>query len=201
MKFPNQPLARLFLLIGFLLSSLSSFAQTCPAGSYCGLCPAGTFSAAGAASCTPCGSGMFSSSGAASCTALSASNYLTGGSVTTGTGFSGQAACPSSQVSRTHGANSIALGNFYGTSYPIAAYTTCLTDYTYGQCPPGTTGGCTPPPSCNGGSFLVTINNSKYCALAPRGSYASGGTGGGPSLCPSGKTTTSLGNSSLSACQ
>ena len=199
MNFLTRCLASLFLLIGLMAMSVTSFAQSCPAGSYCGICPAGTYSAAGATSCTPCGSGTFSSASSASCTALSSSYYLTGGSVTTGTGYSGQAACPSNPSSRTYGANSIALGTFYGTTTPIAAYTTCLIDTTYGQCPPGTTGGCTPPPTCNSGGFLVTINNIKYCALSPRGSYTNGN--GVVSLCPSGKTTTSLGNSASSACQ
>jgi len=119
------------LAFGFLLAGLLGFSgaasadcSNSPAGSYCqsGQCPAGSYSAAGAAVCTPCAPGTFSSSpGSASCTAVTSSYYLFGGSVATGTGFTGQAACPISTPGfRTYGANPVALGNYYGSNYPIA---------------------------------------------------------------------------------
>jgi len=210
MKLITRSLARWLVLMGLMVLSASSFAQSCPAGQFCGVCPAGSYSGQNAATCTPCGAGSFSSPGSASCTPLSTKNYLTGGSITTGTGYSGQAACPVygyyspngqfNSTAQSYGANSVSLFNFSGTNYPIAAYTTCLTDTTYSQmaCPPGTTGGCNPPPACNAGYFMVTIANRQYCAAAPRGSYIP--SAGGVYMCPQGKTTTSLGNSSASAC-
>jgi len=198
----NRLLAVGFLLLGLLgfSGAASADCSNSPAGSYCqsGQCPAGSYSAAGAAVCTPCAPGTFSSSpGSGGCTAVTSSYYLFGGSVATGTGFTGQAACPISTPGfRTYGANPVALGNYYGTNYPIAPNTTCLIDVTYPPCPAPN---CLPPPTCISGTFLVTVNNRQYCAFAPRGAWATGV--GGASLCPSGKTTASLGNSSSSACQ
>lgn len=202
MKLLTRSVARLWMLVGLLMLSASSFAQSCAAGSYCGTCPAGSYSAAGAAFCTQCAAGTFSGPGSATCTSLSAQNYLTGGSIITGTGFSGQAACPAtlarsdSRSINSSGTNTVALGNFNGTNYPIAAGTTCIGNTTYALC---NAPGCNPPPACLAGTFMVSINNIQYCAAAPKGSYSNGSSG--VYMCPSGKTTTGLGSTSASACQ
>ena len=172
-------------------AQVSGFSGSSPAA--CTLCPAGKYSAQGAASCTSCPAGTYSVQGAASCSACPSGSYSTGGSGVTssctacpsGTYFvTGAAGYTTSQCAGACAAGSYAasggfaqVSGFSGSS--PAACTLCPA----GKYSAQGAASCT---SCPAGTY--SVQGAASCSACPSGSYSTGGSGVTSSCtaCPSG---------------
>jgi hypothetical protein len=124
-------------------------------------CAAGTFSPAGATTCTPCAAGRFSAAGAAQCTLCSAGTYSSGPGAATCT------PCSAGHYSAAGAASCTPSAPGYFTSDSI----------TQTICPAGTTsfGGeagadCEP---CYPGDYRPPGSSSLSCMPCPAGTYSS----------------------------
>ena len=143
------------------ISLYAKWAQ-CSAGTYssagatsCTQCPAGTYSSAGASSCTQCPAGKYSSAGSSSCSTCSAGYYST----------SGSSSC-----------SKCAAGK-----YSSAGSSSCST------CPAGTysgagSGSCT---SCPSGQTSAAGSTSSSACYTNNSSSGSGSGSGSDSVCGS----------------
>ena len=191
-------------------------------------CPAGTFAAAGATSCTACAAGTYSGAGAGSCTTCAAGSY------NTGTGNTGCTTCPNGYYC-TGGTNTTACKAGYkgtgtgkkneaegcsicsaGTYSSSTASTTCTT------CPAGSynTGegntGCTTCQNgyyCTGGTNHSSCkagykgtgtgkkNETEGCTICTAGTYSSSAASTTCTTCPAGSYNTGNGNTGCTTCQ
>ena len=149
--------------------------EQCPAGYSCNgisetICNAGTYSAAGAGSCTPCPAGQYQDSkGKSSCKACNAGKYSTGGA----------SSCTPCEAGTSSAAGA-------GRCTPCSA----------GKYSAGGASSCTP---CPAGKYQPNAGQDS-CILCPIGQYQASTGKTSCTSCGTGKTTYNTGSTSLSNC-
>lgn len=194
-------------------SSCTGSCKTCPAGSSCNgtvksQCPAGTYSAEGASSCTKCPAGTYSSSaGATSSSACKACASGTGSVAGSSSCYSFSDKCKSLcgsnySYSRT-GSLTADNGNQEQvcTWYPLSCEQSCTTGWDINKLVSGTEFTCQKAiqdAGCPAGQY----KKNGSCEKCPAGTYQSEDdyTGTSCTPCQSGATNTTAGSTSCDMC-